>query len=320
MNYLDTNTIYHGRSEEIMSSIKPSSISLSFWSPPYFVGKEYEKNVSYESWKSMLRGVIHNHYNILKPGGFLVINIADIRCFKDESIPKFQAMNLSLHRSKVTREMVLEAKEKFPNYNRYQLAAHLGCSEQTIDRRLNGNNIRGGKYETQTRVNLVGGFLQEYGLECGLYVYDHRIWIKDPAWANCKWTSNSLKAVDEYEDLYIFWKPGQQVINKSKLSTQEWREWGIRGTWYINSVRSNDDHEAKFPLELASRVIRLFSEKGDIVLDPFMGSGTTAIAAIRNKRCFIGIEKEKRYVQLATANIKAEYTTNPVNLFDSLGK
>ena len=229
-------------------------------------------------------------------------------------------MNLSLHRSKVTREMVLEAKEKFPNYNRYQLAAHLGCSEQTIDRRLNGNNIRGGKYETQTRVNLVGGFLQEYGLECGLYVYDHRIWIKDPAWANCKWTSNSLKAVDEYEDLYIFWKPGQQVINKSKLSTQEWREWGIRGTWYINSVRSNDDHEAKFPLELASRVIRLFSEKGDIVLDPFMGSGTTAIAAIRNKRCFIGIEKEKRYVQLATANIKAEYTTNPVNLFDSLGK
>ncbi|MCG4633096.1 DNA-methyltransferase [Bilophila wadsworthia] len=320
MNYLDTNTIYHGRSEEIMRSIKPSSISLSFWSPPYFVGKEYEKNVSYESWKSMLREVIHNHYNILKPGGFLVINIADIRCFKDESIPKFQAMNLSLHRSKVTREMVLEAKEKFPNYNRYQLAAHLGCSEQTIDRRLNGNNIRGGKYETQTRVNLVGGFLQEYGLECGLYVYDHRIWIKDPAWANCKWTSNSLKAVDEYEDLYIFWKPGQQVINKSKLSTQEWREWGIRGTWYINSVRSNDDHEAKFPLELASRVIRLFSEKGDIVLDPFMGSGTTAIAAIRNKRCFIGIEKEKRYVQLATANIKAEYTTNPVNLFDSLGK
>ena len=60
----------------------------------------------------MLREVIHNHYNILKPGGFLVINIADIRCFKDESIPKFQAMNLSLHRSKVTREMVLEAKEK----------------------------------------------------------------------------------------------------------------------------------------------------------------------------------------------------------------
>mgnify|MGYP000756792422 CR=1 FL=1 len=73
------------------------------------------------------------------------------------------------------------------------------------------------------------------------------------------------------------------------------------------------------PLD-AAQLARLFSEKGDIVLDPFMGSGTTAIAAIRNKRCFIGIEKEKRYVQLATANIKAEYTTNPVNLFDSLGK
>lgn len=297
------NTIYHGRSEEIMRSIKPSSISLSFWSPPYFVGKEYEKNVSYESWKSMLREVIHNHYNILKPGGFLVINIADIRCFKDESIPKFQAMNLSLHRSKVTREMVLEAKEKFPNYNRYQLAAHLGCSEQTIDRRLNGNNIRGGKYETQTRVNLVGGFLQEYGLECGLYVYDHRIWIKDPAWANCKWTSNSLKAVDEYEDLYIFWKPGQQVINKSKLSTQEWREWGIRGTWYINSVRSNDDHEAKFPLELASRVIRLFFRKRRYCVRSFYGFRHNSYCCYSQQKMFYRNRERKTLCAVGNCQI-----------------
>jgi DNA modification methylase len=287
-----------------MSEIEPSSLALSFWSPPYFVGKEYERDETYESWQTMLRKVIHHHSKALKPGGYLVINIADIRVFKDESIPRFQAMNISMQKSKVTREMVLEAKEKFPDYNRYELAKYLGCSEQTIDRRLNGNNIRGGKYEVQSRVNLVGGPLQQYGMECGLYLYDHRIWVKDPAWANCKWTSNSLKSVDEYEDLYVFWKPGQQVIDRTKLAPTEWKEWGARAVWYVNSVRANDDHEAKFPLELASRVVRLYTEPGETVLDPFMGSGTTALACLKTGRNYIGIEKEEKYVELANAQLE----------------
>lgn len=304
MSTLSVNKIHHGRSEDLLEHVEKNSIALSFWSPPYFVGKEYERDETFESWQIMLRKVIHHHSKILKPGGYLVINIADIRVFKDEFIPRFQAMNLSMHKSKVTREMVIEAKAKYPNYNRNELADYLGCSEQTIDRRLNGNNIRGGKHEVQSRVNLVGGPLQQYGMECGIYIYDHRIWVKDPAWANCKWTSNSLKSVDEYEDLYVFWKPGPQVIDRTKLAPSEWKEWGMRAVWYINSVRSNDNHEAKFPLELASRVVRLYTDPGDIVLDPFMGSGTTAIASIMSDRSFIGIEKEEKYVDLATAQIE----------------
>jgi site-specific DNA-methyltransferase (adenine-specific) len=306
LKYLVENKIHHGKSEVLLKQIEPESVAVSFWSPPYFVGKQYEKDATYESWRSMLREVIAAHFAVLKPGGFLVINIGDIRCFKDESIPRFQAMNISMHKSAVTREMVLEAKTENPNMSRYDLAALLGCSEQTIDRRLNGNNIRGGKYEIQTRMNLVGGYLQECALECGLYGYDHRIWVKDPAWANCKWTSNSLKAVDEFEDLYVFWKPGQQIFDRKKLSQAEWREWGMRGVWYINSVRANDDHEAKFPFELACRVVRLYSDIGDLVLDPFMGSGTTALAAMKMGRKFIGVEKEASYVKLATENIEVE--------------
>ena len=306
MHYLEINTVHHGRSEKLMDQIDPESVALSFWSPPYFVGKEYEKDETYDSWQSMLRQVIHNHVKVLKPGGFMVINIGDIKCFKDENIPRFQAMNISMQKSKVTREMVLEAKAKHRDFNRYQLAELLQCSEQTIDRRLNGNNIRGGKYEVQTRVNLVGGSLQEYGIECGLHLYDHKIWVKDPAWVNCKWTSNSLKSVDEYEDLYVFWKPGQQIIDRRKLAANEWKEWGLRAVWYVKSVRANNDHVAKFPIELASRVIRLYTDKGDLVLDPFIGSGSTAFAALKYGRSFIGIEKEAKYVELANRNIKLE--------------
>jgi len=304
MQYLKADVIYHAKSEHKMLEIEPSSVALSLWSPPYFVGKEYEKEETFESWQAMLKKVIENHALALKPGGFLVINIADILCFKDGDMPRIQALNLSKQKCKVTREMVLEAREEHPNLNRYQLAELLGCSEQTIDRRLNGNNIRGGKYNTQTRVKLVGHYLEEYAYNVGIYLYDKRVWVKDPSWANSQWTSNSLKAVSEYEDLYIFWKPGEYVIDRSKLSTQEWKDWGSRGIWYINSVRANDDHEAKFPEELATRIIRLFSAEGNLVLDPFMGSGTTAVAAVKTNRRYIGIEKESGYVNLAKARLK----------------
>jgi DNA modification methylase len=304
MQYLKANVIYHAKSEFKMLEIEPSSVALSLWSPPYFVGKEYEKEETFESWQTMLKKVIENHALILKPGGFLVINIADILCFKDHDMPRIQALNISNQKCKVTREMVLEVREKHPNLNRYQLAELLGCSEQTIDRRLNGNNIRGGKYNIQTRVKLVAHYLEEYATNVGIYLYDKRVWAKDPSWANSQWTSNTLKAVSEYEDLYIFWKPGEYVIDRSKLSSQEWKDWGARGIWRINSVRANNDHEAKFPEELATRIIRLFSTEGDLVLDPFMGSGTSAIAAVKTNRRYIGIEKESVYVKLAQDRLK----------------
>lgn len=304
MTYLETNKIYLGRSEQKMLEIAPNSVALSFWSPPYFVGKNYEKDETYDTWQSMLKKVIENHSLVLKPGGFLVINIADILCFKDENIPKIQALNISNQKCKVTRQMVLEAKAQNPSYNKHQLAALLNCSEQTIDRRLNGNNIRGGKYQTQTRVKLVGGALEEYAYKAGLYLYDRRIWIKDPSWANSRWISNTLKAVSEYEDLYVFWKPGEYTIDRNKLSKKEWQEWGSRAVWYIQSVRKNDNHEAKFPIELAEKVIRLYTKPGETVLDPFIGSGTTAIAAECNDRNYIGIDKEAKYVELAKCELK----------------
>lgn len=320
-HYLAPNDVYLGDNRAIMRQIKPASVALSFWSPPYFVGKEYEKDVTFQDWQEMLREVIECHAQVLIPGGFMVINIANILCFADPTMPKIQAPNIRLHRSPISREQVLEAKSKFPNYSRYELAVYLGCSEQTVDRRLNGNNIRGGKYNDQTRVKVVGGFLEEFCLVSGLYLYDHRIWMKDPTWANSQWHSSSYRAVSEFEDLYVFWKPGETVVDRHRLTDSEWSEWGSRGVWQIRSVQKNDDHPAKFPLMLAKRIIRLFSEEESVVLDPFLGSGTTAIAAIQTGRQFIGIEKEKRYLDIAKKNIEEANSVliktdfRPVELF-----
>ncbi|WP_269140692.1 DNA methyltransferase [Radiobacillus kanasensis] len=66
-------------------------------------------------------------------------------------------------------------------------------------------------------------------------------------------------------------------------------EWGSRGIWSIPSVRKNNDHVAKFSLELPKRIIKLFSEENDIFLDYFMGSGTSAVAATLKRRNYIVI-------------------------------
>lgn len=313
MKYLNKDSIYHGTAEQLMQQIEPDSIAVSVWSPPYHVGKQYESGQTYEEWLEMLKKVIANHFLVLKPGGFLVINIGDILCFPDQNMPRIQANNVSMRKCKVTEEDVRKAVQEHPDYNRDKLAKLLGCSEQTIDRRLHGNNIRGGKYNTQTRVKIVGGFLEEMALEAGLYPYDRRIWVKDPAWANSNWTTNSYRAVDEYEYIYIFWKPGITKVDRNRLTKEEWTEWGSRAVWSIRSVQRNDDHEAKFPLDLPRRVIKLFSDEGDTVLDCFMGSGTTAIAALTEKRHYIGIDKEKKYVLLAQKNIK-DFSTQAAQL------
>ncbi len=303
---LQPNQIYQGDSRQLLSQINSNSIAVSVWSPPYFVGKEYEANLSFEDWKDLISETIELHFPIIKPGGFLVINIADILCFKDESMPRIQADAVQRKRLSVTKEDILKVWGENPGLNRNQIAKLLCCSEQTIDRRLNGNNIRGGKHDVQTRVKIVGGLVEEWALQAGFYLYDRRVWVKDAAWENSQWASLSYRSVDEFEYLYFFWKPGITKFDRSRLTKEEWKNWGSRGVWNFPSVRANDNHEAKFPIELPRRVIKMLTEPNEIVLDCFVGSGTTAVAAIQEQRQFIGLEIVEKYAELARQQIKKE--------------
>ena len=293
------NRIVAGDAREELRKLPAASIDLSFWSPPYYVGKSYERHLSFDDWRELLRGVIHGHSRIIKPGGFLAVNIADILCFPDPSMPKFQADNMRRKTSAVTREQVLAAREAHPQARRQELATLLGCSEQTIQRRLEHNNVRGGKQSASTKVLLTGCMVAEWAEEAGFYLYDQRIWHKDPCWANSRWHSNSYRAVDEFEHVYVFWRPGITQYDRHRLTPHEWAEWGSRGVWHIRSVGRNSRHEAEFPEELANRVIRLFSPVGGVVLDPFVGTGTTTKAAKLLGRQWLGIDIEAEYAHMA---------------------
>ncbi|MDD9800570.1 MAG: site-specific DNA-methyltransferase [Gammaproteobacteria bacterium] len=297
------NQIHRGNCVALLGEMPAGSVDLSFWSPPYFVGKSYEKDWTFEDWQALLRDAIGAHFRVLKSAGFMVVNIGDILCFSDPDMPAFQANLRHGKKHRITREEVLAARKKYPDANRHRLAEILNCSEQTVQRRLENNNVRGGKHSAPTKTLLVGGMLQQWAEDAGLYLYDRRIWHKDPCWANSRWHGNSYRAVDEFEHLLVFWKPGIVEVDRRRLSPKEWSAWGSRGVWRIPSVARNARHEAEFPEALAERVVRLYSAEGDVVLDPFCGSGTTLAVAKRHMRKYIGIEIDEEYVAMASKRV-----------------
>ncbi len=104
----------------------------------------------------------------------------------------------------------------------------------------------------------------------------------------------------DYEFILIFKKLGKQpqvskqIKEKSKLTQNEWNEY-FYGHWNFSGERQ-DKHLAPFPEELPKRLIKMFSFVGDTVLDPFLGSGTTSLAALRLSRNSIGFEINKEYL------------------------
>ena len=110
------------------------------------------------------------------------------------------------------------------------------------------------------------------------------------------------------EFINIFVKDGKpekidnKTKTKSKLSKDEWRKY-ISSIWKFPPEHDRA-HPAPFPVELPFRLIKLFSFTNDIILDPFMGSGTTALAAKMVERHFLGDELNKNYVKLGEKRLK----------------
>lgn len=99
--------------------------------------------------------------------------------------------------------------------------------------------------------------------------------------------------------------PSVETRILSVISTENYRVW-FRQIWDRLTGASTREHPAPFPLELAERLIRMFSFVGDTVLDPFLGTGTTTVAAAKWGRHSIGYEIDRHYYGLALKRIKTE--------------
>jgi len=128
---------------------------------------------------------------------------------------------------------------------------------------------------------------------------------------------NGMIEID-YEFILIFKKPGKsekvpkEVKENSKLSKEEWKEY-FSGHWKIPGARQQE-HQAMFPEEIPRRLIKMYSYINDTVLDPFLGSGTTAKVALELERNFIGYEINPNFIQTIMSKISKNIFINHDNI------
>ena len=169
-----------------------------------------------------------------------------------------------------------------------------------------------------------------YFTELGMNLHDTMIWEK-PTFTATGTLKYRYASVFEY--MFVFSKGSVKTFNtimdKKNKYSGEWRsatnirtqdgmrkmghghtirEYGIRhNVWHVSPVKSSKErcgHPAPFPLALARDHIISWSNKGDLILDPFMGSGTTCVAAYELGRDCIGIEKAETYFNIAKSRIE----------------
>lgn len=107
------------------------------------------------------------------------------------------------------------------------------------------------------------------------------------------------------ERICIWRKAGKSDLPENKkdsvIPKETWCKWAV-DYWEINAD-SRSIHPAPFPIEIPNRVIQLFSFKHDLILDPFLGSGTTAAACVNLNRHYIGIEQSEEYCEIAEKRV-----------------
>jgi site-specific DNA-methyltransferase (adenine-specific) len=128
------------------------------------------------------------------------------------------------------------------------------------------------------------------------------------AWGS--WVSASAPyVIAPVELIIVFYKKKWKKTSGSKESTiqrKDFMDW-TNGIWtFSGESKKKIGHPAPFPVELPKRCIQLFSYKGDTVLDPFLGSGSTLVAAYLNERRGIGIDIDRHYCEIAVKRLKKE--------------
>jgi DNA modification methylase len=171
------------------------------------------------------------------------------------------------------------------------------------------HNFKGAKDNNPfTQIQLVGHKYQTFLRRKQIYLTDQIVWVKathphsrdiSKAWSD-KISHTGYRIIISHDPIYIFRKKGErqapteEVALKSFVSKEEWSQWAS-GVWMIDRMRKMEGHPAIFPDELVQRLVLMFSFEEDIVLDPFLGSGTTVKVARDLNRQGIGYERLLQY-------------------------
>lgn len=155
-------------------------------------------------------------------------------------------------------------------------------------------------------------YVSQMMLEIGYLMRGEIIWYKGAgagvsmAWGSWQSAANPVLR-DTHEYILVFSKGSflrkKPDGKKDTITRDQFMEW-TKSVWNMNPESAQRvGHPAPFPVELPYRLIQLYTYTDDIVLDPFMGSGTTAIAALKSGRKYVGYEINPQYIELAEKRI-----------------
>jgi site-specific DNA-methyltransferase (adenine-specific) len=155
-------------------------------------------------------------------------------------------------------------------------------------------------------------YISQMMIDIGFNMRGEIIWNKaasaSPSTAWGSWQSAANPILRDIHEYILIFSKGDYKREKGKkensITKEQFMEW-TKSIWTMNAESARRiGHPAPFPEELPYRLIQLYSFKGDIVLDPFMGSGTTAVAAIKSERKFVGYDISQEYIDLAEKRLK----------------
>jgi len=154
-------------------------------------------------------------------------------------------------------------------------------------------------------------YISQMMIEIGFNMRGEIIWNKaasaSPSTAWGSWMSASSPILRDIHEYILVFSKGDYKRERKKaeknskqnsISKEDFMEW-TKSIWTFNAESARRiGHPAPFPIDLPYRLIQLYSFKTDIILDPFMGSGTTAIATLKSDRKFVGFEISQEYIDL----------------------
>ena len=297
---------------EVMRGMDAGSVDAVITSPPYGLNKDYERDKTFLDFEYLVRGFIGESARVIDGGGFIVININDrfmgteVRSGINPVLPFIDA--------EATRRGLILYDRRIWHKNACWMKNHWHASTtRSVDEWEYLFMYR--KPATSRRLLRITTFIATARDAAGLTNRDidmhfgyngmARHWTSPMSqpeapspeqWVRLKGLLNVNGDIDT--DIY---QEHRRV--RQRLTNEEWSAWGSRGVWKINSVQANNVHPAMYPVELPSRLIRLLTDPGDLILDPFCGSGTTGAACVQTGRRFIGIEIDPGYADIACARI-----------------
>lgn len=262
---VNKSDIICGESKSVLQKIEDKKFDLIITSPPYNVGKSYEVKKSIEEYLHTQEDIISELVRVLSDNGSICWQVGNY-------VNKGEVYPLDIYYYQIFKKHGLHLRNR--------IIWHFGHG-------LHASKRFSGRYETILWFTKNDNYI--FNLD------DIRVPSKYPGKLHFKGEKKGLPSGNPL---------GKNPSDIWNIVIKDWEE----ELWDIPNVKSNHpektEHPCQFPIELAERCVLALTNKGSWVLDPFSGVGSTSLAALKNERNSLGIEKEEIYCKIANQRLQ----------------